>query len=41
MLQSVAMGGMAGLDDATLVGNMEYFSFLRAEAHHPNPLPLL
>jgi hypothetical protein len=41
MLQGVAMDKKAGLDDAPLVGNMDYFAFLRVEAHHPIPLPFL
>jgi hypothetical protein len=41
MLQDVAMDGIAGLDVAPLVGNTDYFAFLRIETHHPIPLPLL
>jgi hypothetical protein len=35
MLHGVDMDRIAGLDDATLVGNTDYFAFLRVELHHP------
>jgi hypothetical protein len=41
MLQGVAMSGIAGLDDALVVGDTDYIAFLRVEAHLPIPLPLL
>jgi hypothetical protein len=41
MLQSVAMDGISSLNDAPFVGNTDYFTFLRVDAHHPTPLTLL